>query len=149
MNIRMKMQGKRRWQNKLRNLPKAIITESSAENEKIANEMVSAAKRFAPVKTGKLRDSIIIIREGEWMADYATSGGGRGFVKPIAVTAGNSGVYYAHLVEYGTRFAAPHPFFWPAYRLVKARHMRSMRKVHRTAIARSSRQTQLLLGSPQ
>jgi hypothetical protein len=42
-------------------------------------------------------------------------------VLPAVVTAGNTDVRYASHVEYGTKHAHAEPFFWPAYRLSKAR----------------------------
>ena len=38
-----------------------------------------------------------------------------------AITVGDHEVRYAHLQEYVTVNNAPHPFFWPAYRLRKKR----------------------------
>jgi HK97 gp10 family phage protein len=38
-----------------------------------------------------------------------------------AVTAGNSDVRYAHLVEFGTTKAPAQPFFWPAFRSQRKR----------------------------
>jgi hypothetical protein len=46
------------------------------------------------------------------------------------VTAGNSDVRYAHLVEYGTKNSEAHSFFWSAYRLLRAR---IKNRINRTA----------------
>jgi len=57
---------------------------------------VAEAKRFAPVRTGRLRDSIRVLEQGE---GYVTVG---------------SDVEYAPYVEYGTYRMAPRSFLRPA-----------------------------------
>lgn len=107
-------------------------------NGETAREMVGLAQSFVPIKTGKLRDSIVATAPGGNTPAHS-AGGGRS-VPPgsYAVTAGNSAVRYAHMVEFGTKphinkgiMAGTHnpgspaqSFFFPSYRIVKAK-MRS------------------------
>lgn len=108
-------------------------------NKQSADEMVSLARSFAPVRSGKLRDSIVATPAGGTPPAHS-QGGGAGVVPEgaVAVSAGNSSVRYASHVEHGTsphdnegRFkgtqhpgAKRQPFFFPAYRLIRKK-MRS------------------------
>ena len=68
--------------------------------------------------TGDLIRSIAVTPAGQATPPYSQPGGAQ--VVPenaVMVTAGNTSVRYAHLVEYGTTKAAAQPFFWPAVRL--------------------------------
>lgn len=128
---------------------KAALTES---NKEAADEMVRYARSFVPVKTGKLRDSIVATPPGGTVPGY--SQGGAVPEGAYAVSAGNSKVRYPHLVEYGTR---PHinegmfagssnpgakrqPYFWPAYRLIRksmrSRASRAINKAVKTVASR-------------
>lgn len=101
-----------------------------------AHELAAMQKSLVPVRKGKLRDSIAVTPPGGTTPPYSQPGGSRtaGPLEAI-VTAGNTEVRYAHLVEFGT---APHiaggifegaqhpgspaePFFWPSYRALKPR----------------------------
>ncbi|TPW26389.1 HK97-gp10 family putative phage morphogenesis protein [Pararhizobium mangrovi] len=95
--------------------------------EKSGEEMANAM-RFAAMPsraTGKLIESIAVTLPGETTPPYSQPGGSRvaGPFEAI-VTAGNKDVRYAHLVEYGTSKAEAQPYFWPVYRLLKARATR-------------------------
>lgn len=137
VNVKVTVRRKDRLFAKLRRLAPETQRELVQANRKSAYEMASTAKGFAPVKTGKLRDSIEVTPPGAVPPSYSQ---GAAQVPPGAfmVTAGNSQVRYPHLVEYGTHAHAqagmfegtthpgnpPQPFFWPAYRLLRKR-MRS------------------------
>lgn len=114
---------------------KGAITEGNRES---AHEMVALAKDFVPVKTGKLRESIVATGPGQTTPSYSAGGAMQVPDGAYAVTAGDRGVRTAHLIEYGTK---PHinagkfamtqhpgtraqPFFWPAYRFIR-RKMRA------------------------
>lgn len=61
-----------------------------------AKEIADEAKRLAPVKSGRLRDSIRVtsrIRYGTPTATVVAGGRGKGK---------NKGAWYAHFIEYGT-----------------------------------------------
>lgn len=86
------------------------------------NELVSRMKALAPERTGDLKESIEATPPGQSTPPYSQPGGSRvaGELE-VVVTAGNSGVRYPHLVEYGTADTAAQPFFWPAFRLTRKR----------------------------
>lgn len=100
--------------------------------------MAEAMRRFAPRKTGALIDSIEVTGPGGTTPAYSQPGGSRAVPEnAVALTAGNTKVRYAHLVEYGTAKAHAQPFFWPAYRLFK---LRAKRRISR-AIGKAVRET--------
>lgn len=137
---------------KLKAIPKAAEEEARKAVLQGANEVAAMQRNLAPVDDGDLRDSIHVTGPGETTPPYSQPGGSltaREF--QAIVTAGNSGVRYAHLVEFGT---APHaqggmfegaqhpgtqaqPFFWPAYRAlskrVKGRVTRNINKAVKKA----------------
>lgn len=135
----IKFRNKDRLLKKLGALAPAAFEELKTANRQSADEMVDLARSYVPVKTGKLRDSIVATPPGGVPPGFS-QGAGR---EPVpegsyAVSAGNSAVRTPHLVEYGTRphvnagqFAGTEnpgtparPFFWPAYRLIR-RKMRA------------------------
>lgn len=131
-SVKMTVRNKDRLYAKLKRLaPEADMALTKA-NGAAAEEMVRLAQSYVPVRTGRLRASIVATPPG---GTPPAHGQGVSIVPPGAfmVTAGNSGVRYPHLVEFGTRahvaggeFAgAKHPgtpaqpFFFPAYRLIR------------------------------
>ncbi|ORE90633.1 phage protein, HK97, GP10 [Stappia sp. 22II-S9-Z10] len=116
-------------------------------------EMVAARQRQMVRRvSGDLYDSIDVTKPGETTPPHSQPGGARqaGEFEAI-VTAGNSGVRYAHLVEFGTQ---PHkaggifeglehpganaqPFFWPGYRLVRKPVRAMVKRSIRRAIKRA------------
>ncbi|MCG7507063.1 HK97-gp10 family putative phage morphogenesis protein [Mesorhizobium retamae] len=101
-----------------------------------AYEIAELQYSLAPVDDGDLRNSIEVTSPGEMTPPYSQPGG-RQIAREgqFLITAGNTKVRYAHLVEYGT---APHvnagqfpgtlnpgtkaqPFFWPGYRALRKR----------------------------
>lgn len=131
---------------KLRKLAPSADKELTKVNGAAAEEMASLARRLVPVKTGKLRESIVVTPPGGTPPAHSQ---GRGLTVPqgaYMVTAGGTKVRYAALVEFGTRphvnageFAGSQnpgspaqPYFFPAYRLVrkkqKARATRAINK---------------------
>jgi hypothetical protein len=52
----------------------------------------------------------------------------------VVVTAGNSDVRYAHLVEYGTTKANAEPYFWPSLRALKDKIKRRTANAIRDAV---------------
>lgn len=101
-----------------------------------AKEVVDLQKKLVPVDQGDLRDSIVVTPPGQTTPPYSQPGGQRTAKQAEAIiTAGNTKVRYAHLVEFGT---APHknggefagtqnpgfaaePFFWPSWRALRPR----------------------------
>jgi HK97 gp10 family phage protein len=134
---------------KLARLAPATFTALAEANRQTADEMVDLARNFVPVHTGALRDSIVATGPGGTPPAYS-QGGGHGEVPQgsYAVSAGNSKVRYAHMVEYGTK---PHenagefpgtanpgahrqPFFWPAYRVIRKKMRNRARAALRKAV---------------
>lgn len=70
-----------------------IATKTTAE------AIAEDAKSRAPALTGALRDAIHVERSK--LAEYR-------------VVAGNTEVFYGHMVEHGTSHSPPHPFLVPA-----------------------------------
>lgn len=101
-----------------------------------AYEIAEFQYALAPVDDGDLRNSIEVTGPGGTTPAYSQPGGSRkAGPEQAIITAGNTKVRYAHLVEYGT---APHengglfagtqhpgavamPFFWPGYRALRRR----------------------------
>lgn len=121
---------------KLAKLPLAAKLAATEALMQGANELADMQRRLVPVDDGDLRASIVVTPPGATTPPYSQPGGSRtaGPLEAI-VTAGNTDVRYAHLVEFG---AAPHvaggkfkgaqhpgmraePFFWPSYRALRRR----------------------------
>ncbi|MFN3621260.1 MAG: HK97-gp10 family putative phage morphogenesis protein [Nitrososphaerales archaeon] len=92
----MSIEGLKRVDSSLWNLSKAILFLSDEALNLAAETAVDEGKRLAPVRTGRLRNSIRILERGR---DYAVVG---------------SDVEYAPFVEYGTRRISPRPYLRPA-----------------------------------
>lgn len=158
------MRNRERLLKKMAALPAAVrsaIRQALAES---ADEIVAMQKRLAPVSKngnhgnppGALRDSITQTWGARGPA-YATLGAGASGDPDLTVriTAGNTRVRYAHLVEFGAkphtaggRFkgaqhpgAPAQPFFYPPYRALrrraKSRINRAVRKAAREVAAKS------------
>ena len=133
----MKIRNLDRLKAKLAAMSGAAKDEIRAALRESANEIVQQQRRLVPVDQGALRDSI----DWDWgdqkkIAYSQTLGTAHGGHElSVRISAGNTFVRYAHLVEFG---AAPHvaggkfkgakhpgapaqPFFYPAYRLGKRR----------------------------
>ncbi|MFG1221712.1 HK97-gp10 family putative phage morphogenesis protein [Xanthobacter wiegelii] len=105
---------------RLKAIPKAAKEAVQPALLKAGKELSGDMKRLAERSrdTGDLIDSIAVTPAGQKTPPYSQPGGEQ--VVPenaVMVTAGNSSVRYAHLVEYGTTKAEAQPFFWPAVRL--------------------------------
>lgn len=123
---------------KLGAMPPAVRSAVKQALAQGADEITNEMKRLAPKDTGKLRNSIVQSLGGGKVRYSSMSGVSGEAGDPdlsVRISAGNSEVRYAHLVEFGTaphinggRFAgtlhpgtAPQPFFFPAYRANKRR----------------------------
>ena len=96
---------------------------------KSGNELVAMQRQLAPEDTGALKASIAVTPPGGTTPPYSQPGGSRTAKDTeVLVTVGNSEVRYPHLVEYGTSKAAAHPFFWVAFRLLRARIKRRTKR---------------------
>jgi len=131
-----KVQGLDRFKAAMKRMPASVKATAISSTLQGANELVALQKSLVPVDKGDLRDSIVVTPPGGTTPPYSQPGGSRtaGPIQAI-VTAGNTKVRYAHLVEFGV---APHvnggehagtqnpgyaaePFFWPSFRALRGR----------------------------
>lgn len=124
-----------RLRKRLANIPKnvkeAVHPNLVKQGEMIADTM----RRFVPVATGDLRDSIAVTPPDSSTPAYSTPGGS--FVVPetsVAVTAGGKDARHAHLIEYGTVKMNAQPFFWPAVRLTRKKAQRNLKSAISRAV---------------
>lgn len=134
-----KVNGAKKLAATLDGLPKQIEDDIEKSVMKGAEEIAAAARLMAPVDTGELRDSIAVTGPGKRTPAHSTPGGAKvtGRLEAV-VTAGNSDVRYAHLVEYGTQDTDAQPFFWPAYRNKRDRVKRRIKRETSKAIKKAS-----------
>jgi HK97 gp10 family phage protein len=71
----------------------------------VPKTIAGAARDRVPVATGRLRDAIHVEHDG----------GG------FEVRAGNTEVFYGHIVEHGGAYTAPQPFLIPALEASRAK----------------------------
>lgn len=107
-----------RLQKRLDAIPKRVKQAVQPALRQSGEELVRTMRQLAPVDTGDLRDSIKYTMPGNSTPSYSQPGGSMtAGENEVLVTAGNDGVRYPHLVEYGTVHAEAQPFFWPGFRL--------------------------------
>ena len=139
-----KIQGLASLNRKFKALPKAADAAIRPIMEQIANSVVATAKSLAPVRTGKLRDSI------GWTWGEAPEGTMViGKVKDrmsgnlaITIFAGGNKAFWARWVEFGTSTgnftgtgSRAQPFFYPAWRA----HRRGAKSKISRAITKSAK----------
>lgn len=122
-----------RFNKRMKAIPKAVRKAVAPEIVKAATGIAVSMRLHTPVDTGALRDSIRVTGPGQTTPAHSQPGGATTAHELQAiVTAGDTDVRYAHLVEYGTAEAAAQPFFWPVVRSsrkrVKSRITRAIRK---------------------
>jgi HK97 gp10 family phage protein len=104
---------------------------------KSGEELASAQRMLAETSrdTGALIDSIAVTPPGQSTPPYSQPGGSRvAGETEVIVTAGNSDVRYAHLVEFGTAKMEAQPFFWPALRLLRKRLQNRINRAGKKAV---------------
>jgi HK97 gp10 family phage protein len=107
---------------RLNAIPAAVKKAVQPALIKSGKELAATMRALAPEDTGALKKSLAVTPPGHATPAHSQPGGSRvARENEVLVTAGNSDVRYAHLVEYGTTKADARPFFWPAYRLKKKR----------------------------
>lgn len=132
----MAIQGLAQLTRKMRAIPQKAKDAARIAVVQGAEEIAALQRNLAPVEDGGLRGSIHVTLPGQTTPPYSQPGGARtAGPEETIVTAGNSKVRYAHLVEFGTAahingglFAGTQhpgtkaePFFWPGYRALKKR----------------------------
>jgi HK97 gp10 family phage protein len=114
--------GLSRFQKRMRAIPVAVREAVQPAILRSANEVAGLQKQLAPEDSGELKESITVTPPGQTTPPYSQPGGSRkaGELEAV-ITAGNTDVRYAHLVEHGTKKAQAQPFFWPGFRLGRKR----------------------------
>jgi HK97 gp10 family phage protein len=87
------------YRSRLPQIAAELAVKMDAASRAAAGYVEQQAKNRVPVDSGRLRDSIHVEREG---------------VGEYVVMAGNTEVFYGHIVEHGGRFVPPRPFMVPA-----------------------------------
>lgn len=142
--IRVTWKGKAELVRRFQRMAPQAVEELGKNSLAMGNEMVSMARRLAPRRSGALQASIVLTPPGQVPPKH--SQGVR--VGSVMVTAGNDAVRYAHLVEFGVApFTSggmfegvvnpgvpPHPFFFPAYRVVRRMFKRMASKALKKSI---------------
>lgn len=140
----------------LQRLPKETRLEIRNSILAGAEDTANMQRRLAPVQTGKLRRSIVVTPADQDLPRYAQLKSRRTTKDPFLaaiVSAGNSEVRYAHLVEFGTaphqnegEFAGtmnpgtpPRPYFYPGFRAMKKRAQNKINKAARNGIKKGIR----------
>ncbi|WP_296085402.1 HK97-gp10 family putative phage morphogenesis protein [uncultured Agrobacterium sp.] len=111
----------------------AVLPALKRSGEELARHQKALAETSRD--TGALIDSIAVTMPGHATPAYSQPGGSRvAGETEVVVTAGNSDVRYAHLVEYGTSEAEAQPFFWPALRLLRKRLQNRINRATKKAV---------------
>ncbi|MFF0949382.1 HK97-gp10 family putative phage morphogenesis protein [Rhizobium leguminosarum] len=117
---------------RVKKAPRQQITKTLVAS---ANELADAQQHLAPKDTHALANSITVTEPGKLTPAYSQPGGSRvAGETEVIVTAGNSEVRYAHLVEYGTSDTEAQPYFWPALRLLRNRLQQGIDRAGRKAV---------------
>ncbi|OCP17023.1 MULTISPECIES: HK97-gp10 family putative phage morphogenesis protein [unclassified Ensifer] len=104
-----------------------------------AEELAAMQRHLAPddpaTSAPDLKTSIAVTGPGKATPPYSQPGGSRvAGENEVIVTAGNTDVRYAHLVEYGTSKTDAQPFFWLAVRLLGERLQQRIDRAGRRAV---------------
>jgi len=147
MSVTVSVSGLKELDEALGNLPKATARNVLVRTlKKAAEPMVEEAKRLAPVRTGRLRDSIMSsarVKNKTGNSEYAAAmkaGLGRDAARAALLAArrankgkgsfaelfvgparGGGVIRYAHIVEFGSVDTAPQPYMRPAWEATKGK----------------------------
>ena len=137
------------FQRRMQAIPKAAREAVAPALVKSADDIAASMRALAPVDDGDLQASIAVTGAGGTTPPYSQPGGSVVVPENAAlVTAGNTDVRYAHLVEYGHGngfvkgayqgvrggTVPPKPFFWPGYRLSRKRASQRIKRAIGKAI---------------
>lgn len=101
---------------RLARLPAAAKRAARDAVYKQAEATADLMRRAAPVKTGKLRDSVRVEDGAHELQAVIRAGGS---ATTVTARAGQGKYDYSLGVEFGTSQGPAEPFFWPSYRLRK------------------------------
>lgn len=125
----------KRLQRRMEAIPRAVREAVQPALKASADEMAASMANLAPVDSGALKDSIAVTPAGQTTPAYSQPGGSKLVPEnSVAITVGNTDVRYPHLVEYGTKDTSPQPFFWPAFRLLRKRAERRIKRAITKAV---------------
>ena len=128
------------FQRRMRAIPRAARQAVAPALVKAAYGVADTIEALAPEDTGDLKGSVAVTPPGGTTPPYSQPGGSMRLPETTAaVTVGNSDVRYPHLVEYGTTKAPAHPFFWPGFRLSRAKANRTIKAAIGKAIREAKR----------
>jgi len=117
MNIQVELKGKEELMKKFNKLSDDIKKEINQSIVKAGTNTQKEAKLRVPVRTGALRNSIMMqINEG--------------IKGSISVTVG-AYMPYASFVEYGTIYQRPKPYLMPAYEKAKRELEQKLKEIER------------------
>jgi len=127
--------GLRSFQNRMAAIPREVRRAVSPAVVDAAEDVAGLMQELAPEDTGALSASIVVTPPLQSTPAYSQPGGSR-VAPPNAalITAGNTNVRYAHLVEFGTARADAQPFFWPGFRLGSKRAADKIKRAIRKAV---------------
>lgn len=131
------MPGLDRLKRRLEAIPKAVRAAAVPALLESANEIAGVMRRLAEPSrdTGDLIESIAVTGPGQQTPPYSQPGGSMTVPEnAVVITAGSSKARHVHFIEWGTAQAAAQPFFFPAYRLFKARAKRRISNGIRKAV---------------
>lgn len=123
------------FQRKMKAMPEAARRALAPATAQGADEIARTAEALAPEDSGDLVGSIAVTLGPNATPAHSHPGGTKTVPDgAAAVTAGNSDVRYAHLVEFGTTKAAAQPFFWPAFRSQRKRALNRIKRAMSKAV---------------
>lgn len=127
------------FQRRMRVIPSLIAAEVRPVMESCAQELVDLMKTLAPVDTGAGAASI------GWTWGDAPKGAivldsvkAKDRSSRIIIFAGGGSEFYMRFQEFGTKDAPAQPFFWPAYRALKAKIRRRIAAAVRRGIRKAN-----------
>ncbi|QKJ90919.1 HK97-gp10 family putative phage morphogenesis protein [Agrobacterium pusense] len=147
--VKRTIQGWDRLKRRLEKIPKAVREQTQPAITSAAQDVADVMKALAPVDDGDLKDSIVVTAGGQRTPPHSQPGGATTVPENAAmITAGNSKVRYAHLVEFGTRAhiaggqfegaeipAIPaHPFFFSGFCTAKKKAGQKIKRAMSKAI---------------
>ncbi|MBA5779494.1 HK97 gp10 family phage protein [Stappia sp. F7233] len=128
---------------RLRRVVPELDAEINKANEASANEMADLARRLAPKRSGDYAASINAKKVEDGQATFVnTSRTPRGVSttsRTISATAA-WGIFASWIwtfLEFGTRNASAQPHIFPAYRLIRRRHLRRARRALSVAVRKA------------
>ncbi|MGF0524569.1 HK97-gp10 family putative phage morphogenesis protein [Agrobacterium pusense] len=143
------IQGWDRLKRRLEKIPKAVREQTQPAITSAAQDVADVMKALAPVDDGDLKDSIVVTAGGQRTPSHSQPGGATTVPENAAmITAGNSKVRYAHLVEFGTRahinggqFAGTknpgsraQPYFFSGFRLARKKAAAKIKRAMSRAV---------------